>query len=1081
MKIGRLSFPRNNLVIALLLIMLIILSSCSCENSCPRCISADDFGMPKTSVSGSFKKGSNEFKADNGESSDGKHPNQAVRWKETGLVTSGETLRIRTKGKWVGVGNIDGKPMPTTCADKSNTVTWDKFCTYVDTEYQDPITGCVIKGIKLDEESEDGDCWIRNGVGAYILLKRNGDPDPNESLDLIRNPKSPVLHIGYSDDEVEFESSNRKILDENCREIEIGAGWEIYIKIYDVFYWDNEGGYQIEVVSGVKNTYDGGFFESTRERTQKILKSSTKAIYEQITKNNNYINLVKALLVLYIVITGITFLLGMSQNTATELIIKVLKISIIIQLISPGSWDFFYNNLFALFIDGLDEILSLITRSYSGEEYNRDHPFASLDAIVSKLFTIYGGPKVIATMMATPWGFIWCFFILVILIIYVILVAYSVVIYLTALVGISVLIILMPILFLGLLFGPLKQTFDNWFTQATSFCVQAIMIFTLVSLFGSMIMNHIYRTLGYTTCCNKMFELNILPFLAADARQWTPGTSFIPYKIGLVNDLEVKVRYQFENKREIIKVPPEYKIEACRYIDYPFLDPKIKNEDCGNEAINGSGPDWDHIIRMRTSFQNGTINWSDLFTILLLSIMMYHMRTFVQNLGASIAGASPFQSAIGGAYEGAYSIGRLYGMAKQPIQQIWNNGIRGYSIPSLLNKLEELPAKIVRKATIGKFEVGKYAVDFVSAAKFAAGAESRLENEYLMKRQFKEIHHKQALLGYHLGVLKFGGEFSDSLGMKAMGKVAKHGIDRYITQEKHDGLIEGYKKLHSAELQKIRDYILGLKEPGPEKEIKEEKDAPAVKKVKESTEGASTNTAKRPELPRVDEQSRSLPEGQRDVGADEMSLGTVGLTEGPQRRGPDSPETISMELQQQGLGRDLEGAQSQSNSGTVARDVTMEDLLGENRSATSTATTSQQPEVSGSGTSGNLFAEDIPSSTSAAAVGKQDDKEKKSTEEKDKKDGDEKSDEKKDGKSRFQFTTETEEKGKNNAGPSNTGNNKASKKAGLNDRLISKQSELSSLNRELMTADAESRQRLESKISDLEGEISSISNQLKDE
>lgn len=595
------------------LLILVLLLEIGCEpiSPFPRCISADNFGLEAVTTSAYYPKDSEAFKAKDGENTAVFFPNQVVRWVDTGLVTNGEPIKVRTNGMWTSWAKSNKKHTPAagiiTLSDTENgkdksiyqsIIPLDRICGPYSIK-DSTIPGCSDNKCQYIDESLKDDikkgaygapCWFRNGYGAYLLLKRDGDPDPNDNVDIMRSPRSPIVHLGYkSADEGgsgAFSSIEHPIKDASCQNVELQPGWKVYIKILDRYYWDNAGGYAFEFISGVRQERGLMIFETIRKKVKEILiTQGGEAIFKRIVENNSYKNLVHSLLVLFLMISALLYILGMIQQPMPDFLVRALKISLVLMLISPNSWQFFYDNFLSLFINGTDAIIGMINGHSGMRSYNQEAPFAFLDYMIrDKIFSpIVWGIKMRALIVSDFLGIFGVLFIIVIVLIYVFLCIYAFAIYLAGLIGISLLIALMPIFFVGILFSKLKPLFDGWLTQCISFSLQSIMIFTLLSLFGSLIMNTYYRLLGFTVCYNKWMEVKLPPILEKSFYDWTPGQKYVPKVINIFGksnacdslncSYDSVSRFTFTGGGAVIPIPPEYTEKDFRYIDYPYFDP----------------------------------------------------------------------------------------------------------------------------------------------------------------------------------------------------------------------------------------------------------------------------------------------------------------------------------------------------------------------------------------------------------------------------------------------------------------------------------------------------------------------------
>ena len=607
------------------LLLLSLITACeSNQHPIPRCVPAELFtDGTTTSVSAYFERDSNEFIANDKTLGNTVWNDHVVRWKYTGYVTNGKPIVLKAEGMWTSwVKNegstIDKAKFSFTDDDMDyydKILSVERICgpyktiekTFMPTDQSEQckVSCQSISGIKDDPDKGiyGPPCWFKSGYGAYLLFRRPGDPDPNETLNHMKYPVSPVLHIGYTPLELGgtngFSSKDRDIMDNFCKKIELEAGWKIYIKILDRHYYDNIGGYAITFIDGI-NQEEGSYpLEWVRKKVRHELDTAGQQLFQRVVNNPVFRNLVFSVLTLFLIFGSLAYIFGMVQSPFGDVIVRILKISLIILLISPGSWDFFYNHLLKLFIHGTDQIIAMIN-SHSGAVYNPERPFAFMDdMIVNKIFSPLIWKVKIRALIIANFGSIFAVVLIIIaVLLYVALCMYAFVIYLTAFIGITFLVGLLPLFLLGILFSQFKSLFDGWLTQCISFSMQAILIFTLLSLFGALIMNYYYRIFGFTTCYNEWMKVKICIFsdsvclLDKKIYGWTPGQYYDPKVLGIfspsfnVSDYKdsgdeknpSKARYRFTSGGAYIDVPPDRKHKDFRYIDYPFLDPDSKSD-----------------------------------------------------------------------------------------------------------------------------------------------------------------------------------------------------------------------------------------------------------------------------------------------------------------------------------------------------------------------------------------------------------------------------------------------------------------------------------------------------------------------
>ncbi|MDX5507324.1 MAG: type IV secretion system protein [Wolbachia endosymbiont of Hylaeus sinuatus] len=656
----------------LLLAAYVLITGCSKNDMpFPRCISADYFGPKPIAVSAHFSSDHDAFIPGDGEVIDpetgeinyGFHHNQVVKWEDTGLETNGDSLKVRVNGAWTSWSNNNKKESKkgsytlqsleqlkyaTKFEGKQSDNSLPNFH-LVCNDYKPSIqkfssksdTSCTVNCKCINEDdsantvSRGAPCWFTNGHGAYLLFQ-TGKDDPNENLKLMRDPQYPTVHLGYNSTAegdngfFTLDRDNTKLKDRNCNELKLKKGWKIYVKILDRYYLDNVGGYSFEFLSGVQQPSSFGFFdyiynylkcvllinENCKEHFNSNDPAVAQAMFENIAeKSTSFHNFVLSLLVLFVMISSLLYLFGMIQETKHDMLIRMMKITLVIVLISPGSFRFFYDHFLVLFVKGLEQLISVITNfapnMNTGSIAQGDEAklFSFMEDMFNKFFAYSVWKKFAAFLHYQMWAsllMIPAIFIGIVL--YFLLCLYAYIIFLSGFMGIAFLIAIMPLFLISILFSPLKSLFEGWIKFCISFCLQSIMIFTLLSLLAAIIMNTFYRQLGFTVCYNKWFEVKLCApkwvfggFCIVDKQYfgWTPGQIFVPYTLGEASSLNIDKSIEgiekisreggtikFTGGAGYIPLPPDYPkdkngehIKGFRYIDYPFFNPMPGTKD----------------------------------------------------------------------------------------------------------------------------------------------------------------------------------------------------------------------------------------------------------------------------------------------------------------------------------------------------------------------------------------------------------------------------------------------------------------------------------------------------------------------
>ncbi|WP_265015098.1 TrbL/VirB6 family protein [Wolbachia endosymbiont (group B) of Camptogramma bilineatum] len=645
----------------LILVICVLVTGCSKNDMpFPRCISADYFGPEPIAIGAHFSRDHDAFVPEDGEIIDpntgeinyGFHSNQVVKWKDTGFETNGDSLVVRVNGAWTSWSNNNKKESKGSYNLQS--LEQLKYATKFEGKQGDnslpdfhlvcnnykpsiqkfsskPKASCTVNCKCINEDdsantvSRGAPCWFTNGHGAYLLFK-TGKDDPNENLKLMRDPQYPTVHLGYNSVAEDgsglftLDRDNTTLQDRNCNTVRLEKGWKIYVKILDRYYLDNAGGYSFEFLSGVQKPSNFGFFDYVYNYLKCVLlinenckkhfdsndPAAAQAMFQNIAeKSTSFHNFVLSLLVLFIVISSLLYLFGMIRETKHDMLIRMMKITLVIVLISPGSFRFFYDHFLVLFVKGLEQLISIITNfapnmntggNSNVAQGNEAKLFSFMEDMFDKFFAYSVWKKFAAFLHYQMWAsllMIPAIFIGIVL--YFLLCMYAYIIFLSGFMGIAFLVAIMPLFLISILFSPLKSLFEGWIKFCISFCLQSIMIFTLLSLLAAMTMNTFYKQLGFTVCYNKWLEIKLCApkwvfggFCIIDKEyfSWTPGQIFVPYAIGEASPLNVDKNIEgieklsriggtvkFTGGAGYIPLPPDYINKGFRYIDYPFLNP----------------------------------------------------------------------------------------------------------------------------------------------------------------------------------------------------------------------------------------------------------------------------------------------------------------------------------------------------------------------------------------------------------------------------------------------------------------------------------------------------------------------------
>lgn len=422
------------------------------------------------------------------------------------------------------------------------------------------------------EQNSKTPCYFRYGMGLYVGLAPDGGLGTSKEEDVlfayhIPDAGSPDVPNNYSLSP-EINKENRGLdgylVNGFPKDVLPGAQTNdrLFFKIVDSYYADNDGGYTVKIKEGTRDPNPGPLEYVTNlvlEPTFVIM----ERIYEGIRSNIGYINAVRGALVLYIVFYAFQFIIGGVEGALKkgDVVMRVIKIAIIVQLMSDSSWDFFYNNLFQGFVYGVGEIAGLLLSPF--QDYDPQQPWYSMDRLLARFMSEEAQAKIWSTLFSNYIGFIYVILIWLAFAIFVIALLKAVIVYIVALMGIAILVAMAPIFIVFILFDKTAKLWKEITNQLLASSIEIIMLLAALGMFGSIIIMFLERTLGYNVCWNVFADLHIWPGWSGhivDLRFWMPD-------IGK-EMANIWMDANGDGIREV--APPE---TAYRYVDLPYLDP----------------------------------------------------------------------------------------------------------------------------------------------------------------------------------------------------------------------------------------------------------------------------------------------------------------------------------------------------------------------------------------------------------------------------------------------------------------------------------------------------------------------------
>jgi len=268
----------------------------------------------------------------------------------------------------------------------------------------------------------------------------------------------------------------------------------------------------------------------------------SEIIYTKLVSNVALQNIARTMMVIYIIVYGLMFLAGATQITVTDIVIRVLKIGVIVALFSETSWTFFSKNLFNVFIDGTDYLLTTIV----GVTSNTGNIFGFVDPIIDKYTN------------STIWGllFIQLLQIHTGLTFFAIMTMYSILIYFRALLevivsyclaflGLAVMISIAPLFIILMLFERTKSIFDNWLSTLFSYMMKPTILLVFFLLIDQIISDQITQAV-VESCWDILIPIKVgldlknlgIPISFSFTLPFLPGIPFYVPQLDVIESIE---------------------------------------------------------------------------------------------------------------------------------------------------------------------------------------------------------------------------------------------------------------------------------------------------------------------------------------------------------------------------------------------------------------------------------------------------------------------------------------------------------------------------------------------------------------
>ncbi|MCM1000771.1 MAG: type IV secretion system protein [Wolbachia endosymbiont of Melophagus ovinus] len=345
----------------------------------------------------------------------------------------------------------------------------EKLYVYLGSEPPKDLHGVVSNDFKV--------VGVRNGKGEYTIL----DIISGEHL---QDKESKKIYFGIDVSNVE----KKDITDEKGK-----------------YYENNEYNITLFVKRKINDFISSSVNKVFDFIKREVIGNSVKELYDRYVEG--LLQGVRALLTLYIIFTVVGYMLGTTQLSKFDFIVRMMKIAFIAFALSNKSWELF-TTLSKLFIDGSTYLVDSFS-GYIGEGGKR---FAFLDLTVGILFTGETWLKFLSLMLAGPFGFIAFLIILHASFMFLKCIISATFKYVISTVLVAFLLSLTPLFIVFILFQQTKSLFDNWIKTLAHVAVQPVILFSSLSILNQLMYSILYNLTNFSACYQCLISINFLSY-----------------------------------------------------------------------------------------------------------------------------------------------------------------------------------------------------------------------------------------------------------------------------------------------------------------------------------------------------------------------------------------------------------------------------------------------------------------------------------------------------------------------------------------------------------------------------------------
>lgn len=405
------------------------------------------------------------------------------------------------------------------------------------------------ESLKLADDQTN--CKYDHGMGAYVALwGARGATVPvrayhlfseEEVCNIMRDSNGRCLDPAGNDATKHvFRSANSRIFmkddgndnqgsdTDTSNDVYHKANEELQTIMWDTYYSDNYGKYNIRILRGVGNKSDTGLLEFLVSLVEDVLLgpmnddgerhgSIIEFMYKAIIQDSGFVLVVQVSLALYIALFGAAHLFGVAEiSSKKEIMSRVLKIGLIVFFISPQSWYFYDRIVVSFFKDSMDYVVAAIMDMYDSAigqtsmikiaqmDRARDASaatrFSYPDLVIKNLMSEAVTKKIFGLFFQSIFGFLYIPIMYVLIFSFIYVMLYVASMYIVNLIKIIFVLSLGPIFMVFTLFSKTAGMFKNWLSFLGARSLEIIVIFIVLYMFLTILDKNFTDLLYYRVC-----------------------------------------------------------------------------------------------------------------------------------------------------------------------------------------------------------------------------------------------------------------------------------------------------------------------------------------------------------------------------------------------------------------------------------------------------------------------------------------------------------------------------------------------------------------------------------------------------